>query len=885
MAIKDITKNSTTYKVVKGDTLSQIAERCIEVKVLGFESITNIYGSGGGIAHLQTLNPDIENANYISIGQVISLTGSTAKKKTTNNTYRVKITNIGLQSDTDRTVFATWSFKQPHFDHYEYEWRYNTENNLPNGFPGETGTTNEALCIYSGAPENATSVSVRVKPVSKTYTSNNKERYYWTGDWSTWWTSSSTYNFADNPPLTPPTPTDITISSKLKMTVKLTDLDVNAKSIQFKIEKDGNDGYKTGNADIKTSNNSVSFQTTVAPGAYYRVRCRSFRDGMYSDWSDWSDTISSEPAASAGIHSLYAIEELSNQENQFVVRLHWYTVSGADNYIVQYTTNETYFDSNQSEVKEIDMGGSKSNPISIDHAEVSGLTGGITYYFRVCSVTNTKKGAWSDVEAITLGEKPTAPTTWSSTTSAVTDEPLTLYWVHNSKDGSSQTFAELELTTIGMVDGTYTNKTETFVIENSASPDERDKTSSYIIDTSKYEEGVKIKWRVKTAGVLLDSDTGEYIYGDWSVLREVNVYGKPTIELNVINYEGSTFSSLVSFPINISAYAGPSTQKPIGYYLSVIANTDHITVDNIGNEKMIVTGSTIYSKYFDKPDNPLEVTLSAGDLSLSNNESYTIKCSVCMDSGLTTEESFVFAVAWEDIDEICPNAEIIYNKDTYTTSIKPYCHGLDETLVDGITLTVYRREFDGTFTELDTVNNIDEEFITDPHPSLDYARYRIVAISDNTGAVTYYDVPGLPIDEPGAILQWDEEWTNFNLSNEDTLKERHWSGSLLRLLYNIDVSDQHEKDVELIKYIGRKHPVSYYGTQIGHTATWNMEIEKNDEETLYGLRRLASWMGNIYVREPSGSGYWASVKVSFSQTHCELTIPVTLEITRVEGGI
>ena len=44
-------------------------------------------------------------------------------------------------------------------------------------------------------------------------------------------------------------------------------------------------------------------------------------------------------------------------------------------------------------------------------------------------------------------------------------------------------------------------------------------------------------------------------------------------------------------------------------------------------------------------------------------------------------------------------------------------------------------------------------------------------------------------------------------------------------------------------------------------------------------------MGDVYVREPSGSGYWANVSVSFSQTHCETVIPVTLNITRVEGGI
>ena len=44
-------------------------------------------------------------------------------------------------------------------------------------------------------------------------------------------------------------------------------------------------------------------------------------------------------------------------------------------------------------------------------------------------------------------------------------------------------------------------------------------------------------------------------------------------------------------------------------------------------------------------------------------------------------------------------------------------------------------------------------------------------------------------------------------------------------------------------------------------------------------------MGDVYVREPSGVGYWASISVSFGIKHCEVTIPVTLNITRVEGGI
>ena len=175
--------------------------------------------------------------------------------------------------------------------------------------------------------------------------------------------------------------------------------------------------------------------------------------------------------------------------------------------------------------------------------------------------------------------------------------------------------------------------------------------------------------------------------------------------------------------------------------------------------------------------------------------------------------------------------------------------------------------------------------ITDPHPSLDYARYRIVATVKATGAVSYCDIPGYPVGCTSVIIQWDEDWTSFNTMNEDEMEEHPWAGSMLVLPYNIDVSEKQKPDVALVEYIGREHPVSYYGTQLGQTATWNMSVPKEDKETLYALRRLSIWMGDVYVREPSGSGYWAHITVSFSQKHCNLVIPVSIDITRVSGGI
>jgi hypothetical protein len=149
----------------------------------------------------------------------------------------------------------------------------------------------------------------------------------------------------------------------------------------------------------------------------------------------------------------------------------------------------------------------------------------------------------------------------------------------------------------------------------------------------------------------------------------------------------------------------------------------------------------------------------------------------------------------------------------------------------------------------------------------------------------HYDIPGYPVNGTAAVIQWDEAWTSFESTEEAALEQPAWAGSLLKLHYNIDVSDNSKPDVVLVEYIGREHPIGYYGTQIGHTSNWNTDIPKTDKETLYALRRLQRWMGDVYVREPSGSGYWANIVVSFSQKHKDLVIPVTLSITRVEGGV
>lgn len=819
---------ATTYTVVKGDTLWAIARK---------HSTT--------VDALVKLN-NLSNPNYIVVGQKLIIDGDPVTP-TPSVTSRAKITSYGLQADTDRTLVARWDWTKENTDHYLVRWWWGPKGQL--GIMGDESTTEWPYSVYT-APANAERVSFYVKPISKTYKKDKKsdtEVHYWTADW----TEKVTYYFKDNPPTVGSTPT-ATIKNNL-MTITVNNLGgTNATHVEFQIVKD--DGLDWITNSIPIMYDSVTYTCPVESGSDYKVRCRTVRDDSRSDWSAYSPSVGTAPSATSGITSCRASTSTS-------VYLAWGSVANADSYDIEYATKFEYFDS--SDETTIKSG------IKTANYTITGLESGKEYFFRVRAVNDNGYSAWSGMRHIVLGKPPAAPTTWSSTTTAITGEPLILYWVHNTEDGSKQTKAELELTVGGV--------TTTRTIPKYTDEEEEEETSAYDFNTSSYVEGTTLEWRVRTCGI-----TGEY--GDWSMKRTIDIYARPTLILRLTNSEGQLFTKLTNFPFSVAGIAGPKTQTPVTYHLSIISNETYTTTDHIGNEKTVVAGDEVYSRHFDIATS-LSTTISANDADLVNNVNYTVNCIVCMDSGLTAETRTSFTVGWTDL--MCePNAEIGIDKGSYSAIIRPFCENGENILVDDVTLSVYRREYNGGFTEIATgLSNTRYTFVTDPHPSLDYARYRIVAISKSTGAVSYCDIAGFPVGEVGVIIQWNERWSNFDVTDDGVQSDISWSGSLVKIPYNIDVANSHSIDNALVEYIGRNHPVSYYGTQLGETATWSMEIPKNDKNTLYALRRLAAWTGDVYVREPSGSGYWANVSVSFRQNHCDVTIPVSLNIKRVEGGV
>lgn len=821
------------HKVVKGDTLPKLALK---------------YGTT--VAKIADLN-NIENVNLIYIGQTLVISGKKLVKKVAKSNRPI-ITAFGIQSDTDRTFFATWAWNKEHVDHYKVFWQYKTGDGI--WFNG--GSSDEKYKQYLFTPgENAKKIRFKVKAVSTKHKVNKKDVPWWIGEWSTY----ETYDMKNSPPKTPGVP-EVTINvTKLTAELNNIDTDICAKQIEFQVVKNDKSVYKSGKATIKTR--SASWSCTVADGTEYKVRCRSIDGEEKSSWSDYSSEVGTRPTPPKKIDNLKALTSTS-------VYLSWPKVTNATSYKIEYTTKKRYFDSNPSSVTSVE--------VTTCNSEIVGLETGEEYFFRLCAINSNGDSKWTDIKSIILGKKPAAPTTWSSSTTVKTGDILKLYWTHNSIDGSSQTYAQLELT----INGVKTTET----IENKYINDEDKKNSISIYDkinTSSYTEGTEIKWRVRTRGIT-------NTYSDWSVMRTVTIYTPPTISVTMMEIDGTDADGTISmYPFYVRIKSNPTTQNVIGYHFSITSEETYFSTDNIGNEVVIGKGDELYSEYMDSDQHNITKTFYPTTVNLDNNRSYKLTCTVSMDSGLTDTETIDFDVSLsDDLDEeYQPELEHYLDKEKSQISIRPYMEDENGELIPNITLAVYRREYNGKFIEIGSgINNDKMTFITDLHPSLDYARYRIVATSNNTGNIVYYDVPGIPINEKNIIINWNERPITFDTDNEDELEESKSSGLMLKIPYNIDVTESNDKESTTINYIGREHPVSYYGTQLGIKTNWNCSIPKEDKGTIYLLRQLQIYMGDVYVREPSGVGYWANVSVSFNQTHCEPTIPVTFDITRVEGG-
>lgn len=730
-----------------------------------------------------------------------------------------------------------------HGDHYEVRWWY-----MAGGiwFDGGSSSTDINNATYN-YPTNATRLWVEVIPVSKTYQDSK-------GNTQSYWSSESTHteiSVLELPPAQLSAPS--AEIEKYNLTAKIENItDAKASYVEFEVVKDDM-VFNVGRVEVKTAR--AIYVCPIDAGGKYRVRCRAINvvsnKDVEGEWSQYSSEIGAMPSAPTNVR--IQIESTKS------VKVTWDECSTATSYKVEYATNKLYFDAS-SEVK--------SATSEINYCIIKGIEQGHDYYFRVKAINSKGESTWSDIVYKIVGTKPEPPTTWSLTTSAIIGDPVILYWTHNSQDASKQYEAQVELTINGKAD----------IITLDTSKDEikdgETKIYSYNVDLSKYTTGAEILWRVRSRGVSLE-------YSDWSVQRKINTYAPPTIQLIVNGGVGI----LEKYPFEIVAKAAPSTQKAINFHISVTAESSYRTQDSTGTDVIVNSGSVIFNKNISATSNNLKYSLMPQDCTLENNEPYKLTVTASMDSGLTSTATMNFTVHWEEVTYY-PDAKVAIDRNSVSAYISPICRDAEGTVVDNVVLSVFRREFDGTFTEIASeIPNYGSVSVTDPHPGMDYARYRIVARNKNTNVLSYSDIAAYKVNEPGIIIQWDEEYASFDSTGNYSPGVRDYHGSMVRLPYNVDTSESSDVDVSLVEYIGRRHPVAYFGTQIGKSDSWTCEIPRTDKETIYALRRLQQWMGTVYIREQNGVGYNAFVNITFSNKHDGLTIPITLSVKQVEGGI
>lgn len=614
-----------------------------------------------------------------------SFTTSQKKKKITKKVYNAKSKKKDKRAPKDKLYTSV-------IDSYTVKWYYKVSTDKKSVWYLDKTITgvksrNTSSDLWS-PPANAMQLKVTVQPISKTYKSSaNKE--------SKWFTVSATEKIDKDYDEVPSTPSIGTFSidgKKLtaQVIVDLTDFDrLETCAVRLQILKnskslikDGNNYYiekkypytnSSGDKVYLPSTGIVNFEYTLTGVGSYQVRgAVASYDGGYkwSEYSSWSSSVDTRPNAPT-ISSIKAIDEDK-------VKISWNSVLTAKQYTIEYVSDSTaYFDSGMAQSTNVD---------NLTSYIITGLEAGHVWYFRVRSVNDADKSDPSNIVSIVMATKPSPPSTWSSASTTSIDstigttEPVYLYWIHNSVDGSAQRNAKFEFEISGkkyylikentekddhgeLIDTTSSIELWSTTVYTSSSSNTGSAGTIYSIFKKAGAES--IKWKVRTKGIHAD-------YSDWSTERVINAYMKPNLKLYVLDSEGAEFPGNVisAFPICIKGTVTPSSQTPISFHVSIITNETYDTTDIYGDEITVPEGTEVYSRYID--ENTLDYQIGASDVDFVSGVSYVMTVIVYTDEGLNAEAKYTFSPDWEESGEE-PQAYFDYNETYRYVDITPSC--------------------------------------------------------------------------------------------------------------------------------------------------------------------------------------------------------------------
>lgn len=788
-----------------------------------------------------------------------------AKKGKAKAAYRAKKLYIYMVGVTGRTVYLTWTpfsaAQRKNISAFRLTWYYWVENNQGKDvrFTGATenvGASGSRSQSYT-APNEAKAVSVTIVPV---LTKKGAKVATAVGN-------TSTRSFKGNAPAKPNAPT-VSIDG-YSLTLSIQTSDEYAKSAVFYLFRDAESNPFWTSSKIPLSGTGIARQVvTLAPEHSYYAKVK-----LVNTWasSEYSDTATVSDIAIPGKVMNISAEAISQSQ----ILVSWDPAVGAastNGYELEYATDIKYFGGSNSTVNNV------TNTSNYINLEV-----GNTWYFRVRAKNSSGiAGAWSDTVSAAAAIKPNPPTTWTLSSNAYVGSSIDLYWTHNSADGSKPTRSQIEW-------GINNGDTTIIDIPHSLGPDDKDFTFHYAFNlaAATFSDGDILKWRVRTQGIATMG------WSDYSVRREVRLYAPASLSLAIS-------SPIQAYPIQIGITATPVSQSIVSFYLVVRARNSYDDEDYMGEFQHVAAGQIVYSKNFINLNNTDTIVLTPSDINLATGQMYDVEATVATSSGLVANATSEFML---DIDEpdYYLDMGITVDRDSLSAALVPGCYSDisededgdyiydPEDIVPNIILDVYRINFDGSFTLIEgNLTNDGVTVISDPHPALDNGKYRIVATDSISGAMFYSDVISEDLDVKGLVIQWDAKYSNYYM--RDIIAEIDGAaignmagGTTLKLPYNVKKNEVSEVDAELVDYIGREHPVSYYGTKKGQKSSYSTDVPKEDFAILDLVRRLQSWPGDVYLRAQDGLGYWAKVEVSFDRDYDSLLMPISIDAVRVDS--
>ena len=262
-------------------------------------------------------------------------------------------------------------------------------------------------------------------------------------------------------------------------------------------------------------------------------------------------------------------------------------VTGTWGYAVTYDVESTY-----------DGGSTWASVATSTSMPYSATVNAGTVQFRVRAVSGALSSAWTNSASLVTICPPLAPTIVQAPANPTAyGDGSTIAWTPNHPDGSAQASAEVKVTNPGGTSTTYTVSTAT----------------SY-----SFTPNATGTWTAQVRTKGLDPS-----YGEWSQTVSWGVANPPAV---VITSPATDGTDVVSLPMTVSWSVTDST--------------------GVSAQRIIIEGSDGEILNRTLAGDVRTVALNASDVALENGQTYTIRLRVMGGSGLVTEQTRIFDVAW-----------------------------------------------------------------------------------------------------------------------------------------------------------------------------------------------------------------------------------------------